>query len=63
MKFHIVDATASVCSVVLVGGAVVMGILSKPIPPELAGALGMSLSWLFVRGGVVLKDAEGNGKE
>lgn len=62
MKFHPIDVAASVCSFALVCGCVAMGIAEKPIPPELTTMLGASSTWLFIRGGVVLKDTESTGK-
>lgn len=62
MKFHPIDIAASLCSFTLVAGCVALGIVEKPIPPELTTMLGASSTWLFIRGGVVLKDSEGNGK-
>jgi len=43
------DLAASIVAVALVGGVILIGVLEKPIPSEMATSLGAAITWLFVR--------------
>ena len=49
MKLTIQDATAALVAVILSAGSIWLAIAGMAIPAELAGPLGMALTWLFVR--------------
>jgi len=43
------DFAASVVAVSLVLGSIILGILQRPVPPEMSTSLGAAITWLFVR--------------
>jgi len=43
------DFAASTVAVALVLGVIILGILERPIPSEIATSLGAAITWLFVR--------------
>lgn len=47
------DMTASLVSLVLVIGLLVLAFLDRPIPPSLTVALGSATTWLFIRAAIV----------
>jgi len=48
-RFHPQDAAAALVAIILAMGVVVLAVLDHDIPPEIAGPLGASTTWLFVR--------------
>lgn len=49
MTYSINDVAAAVVSVILVLGAIVLAVLGRTIPSEVATGLGAALTWLYVR--------------